>query len=137
MELESAIEKIGKLDVLGFPILAGVEALSLQIKTSNKQSLDYIKEKKVDIKFSRYSSSIEKAYLEYCEKKHNEKAYPRNFSLYLDIENSVITHYPYYFYWNGSWEGLDSQLQEEVGVLRGLGFKINYSGYLKEKDIFV
>lgn len=136
MKLELIIEQIKGLDVLAFPLLAGVEVLSMKGRTK-KQAIDYLKEKEITIGFSRHSSSIEKAYLESCKEGSNEKFNPRNFTLYLDIKNAETTPHHSHFHWNGSYEGLDMQLQKEIRILREFGFNINYHGYLKERDISI
>ncbi len=67
----------------------------------------------------------------------NGKSNPRNFTLYFENKNSKITSHPSHFYWNGSFEGLDMQLKEEIIILRKLGFNINYQNYLKEMNFSI
>lgn len=137
MELEQTIEKIKELDVLAFPILAGVEVLSMNRRRTKKQSIDYLKEIEIEIAFSRHSSSIEKIYLKSCEEESNKKFNPSNFTLYFDIKNAEVTANHSHFYFNGSWEGLESELNKEIGILNELGFNINYLGYLKERNLSI
>ena len=137
MSLEQTLEKIKELDVLAFPLLAGVEVLSMRGRRTKKKSIDYLKQKEIEIGFSRHSSSFEKAYLKSCEKESNKKFNPCNFTLYFDIKNAEVTANHSHFYWNGSWESLESELKKEIVILNELGFNINYKGYLKERDISV
>lgn len=134
MELESIIKKIRGLDVLAFPLLAGVEVLSMKRRKTKKQSVDYLKEKEIVIGFSRHSSSIKKAYLKSCGANPSRAS---NFTLYFDIENAEVTARSSHFYYDGSWKGLDSELKKEIGILNELGFNINYRGYLKERNISI
>ncbi len=133
MALKS-LEKIKELDVLSFPLLAGVEVLSMRGRRTKKQAVDYLKEKEIGIGFSRYSSSIEKA----CLKSFGvSSSHASNFTLYFDIKNAEVTANHTHFYRNENWKGLDYELKKEVRVLRELGFNINYKGYLKERDISI
>lgn len=101
MELESIIEQIEKLDVLGFPILAGIDVLNMRQERTKKESVNYIKEKEIVIGFSKHSSTVEEAYLKSC-KGYTGKINSRNFTLYFDIKDAEITAHSSHFYWNGS-----------------------------------
>lgn len=127
------LEKIKELDVLAFPLLAGVEVLSMRGRRTKKQAVDYLKEKEILIGFSRHSSSVEKA----CLESFGVGSYGSNFTLYFDIKNAEVTARHSHFYWNGSWEGLESELKNEIKILKELDFNIKYYGYLKERDIFI
>jgi hypothetical protein len=48
-----------------------------------------------------------------------------------------VIHSPYHFHWNGSWEGLDQEIRNDIKTLKKLGYRFLYEGYNKEKDCFV
>lgn len=56
----------------------------------------------------------------------------RLYKLYIGWEDgSKYSDYKLFRYNAGSWEQLETEFRREAGVLREIGFKIDYKGYVE------
>jgi hypothetical protein len=88
-------------------------------RTDSEEVYEYLKAREITIEFSQYGSSSERTV-----------GLDRNFTLFSEITGAAFTQGPMHFYWNGSFEGLEFEIQKDVRILNNqFGFTIHNKGY--------
>lgn len=59
----------------------------------------------------------------------NDVTINRRFSLCMDIIGTKNKIFPIHLEYNGSWEGLESEMKQDAEKLNGIGFHITYLGH--------
>jgi len=119
------------LGFLGVHVLQTIQDLASIPRILGKENasfievFEYLKSKQITVGFSKYGSSNEKS-----------AGLTRNFTLYSEVLNEDFTQGPMHFYWNGSPEGLEFEMQKDVTILNNqFGFMIHNKGYDKTGDV--
>ena len=122
------LDRQGKLGFLGRHVLCIADDYTLLGEGFRKQGqvLEYLKNEDITMEFARVDTSLERG----VQAEVGAAWKPMNFRLYVAVKGSRIQHIPVDFQWNGSFEGLDFEMKQDVETLKKLGFdKIDYRGY--------